>query len=83
LNEIRTLCEASCFPGLVEFHGAFYTAGSGQICIALEYMDGGSLADVLRVKKAIPEPILSHFVKRILLVNILSHNFTIFKKILC
>ncbi|MQL71070.1 hypothetical protein Taro_003398 [Colocasia esculenta] len=48
LNEIRTLCEAPCYEGLVEFHGAFYTPDSGQISIALEYMDGGSLADVLR-----------------------------------
>ncbi|XP_072959840.1 mitogen-activated protein kinase kinase 3 isoform X1 [Typha angustifolia] len=66
LNEIRTLCEASCYPGLVEFHGAFYAPDSGQISIALEYMDGGSLADVLRVKKFIPEPILSHLVKKLL-----------------
>nr|XP_010936638.1 mitogen-activated protein kinase kinase 3 isoform X9 [Elaeis guineensis] len=66
LNEIRTLCEASCYPGLVEFHGAFYTPDSGQISIALEYMDGGSLADVLRVKKCIPEPVLSHMVQKLL-----------------
>lgn len=72
LNEIRTLCEAPCFPALVEFHGAFYTAGSGQITIALEYMDGGSLADVLRVKKAIPEPVLSSLVKNLLLVSIFN-----------
>ncbi|OWM71511.1 hypothetical protein CDL15_Pgr005698 [Punica granatum] len=48
LTEIRTLCEAPCDRSLVEFHGAFYTPDSGQISIALEYMDGGSLADVLR-----------------------------------
>ncbi|WVZ64703.1 hypothetical protein U9M48_014187 [Paspalum notatum var. saurae] len=56
LNEMRTLCEACCYPGLVEFQGAFYMPDSGQISIALEYMDGGSLADVLRVKTSIPEP---------------------------
>lgn len=66
LNEIRTLCEACCYPGLVEFHGAFYTPGSGQISIALEYMDGGSLADVLRVQKSIPEAVLSHMVSKLL-----------------
>ncbi|KAK7266037.1 hypothetical protein RIF29_18676 [Crotalaria pallida] len=48
LTEIRTLCKAPCYGGLVEFHGAFYTVDSGQISIALEYMDGGSLADILR-----------------------------------
>ncbi|KAF9625680.1 hypothetical protein IFM89_025465 [Coptis chinensis] len=66
LNEIRTLCEAPCYQGLVEFHGAFYTPDSGQISIALEYMDGGSLADVLRVQKRIPEPVLSYMVRNLL-----------------
>ncbi|KAF5207643.1 Mitogen-activated protein kinase kinase [Thalictrum thalictroides] len=66
LNEIRTLCEAPCYQGLVEFDGAFYTPDSGQISIALEYMDGGSLADVLRIRKRIPEPVLSCMVKKLL-----------------
>lgn len=70
LNEIRTLCEAPCYQGLVEFHGAFYTPDSGQISIALEYMDGGSLADILRVRKVIPEPVLSHMVQKLLHVRI-------------
>lgn len=69
LNEIRTLCEAPCYQGLVEFHGAFYTPDSGQISIALEYMDGGSLADILRVRKVIPEPVLSHMVQKLLHVR--------------
>ncbi|KAL5764832.1 hypothetical protein ACOSQ2_017426 [Xanthoceras sorbifolium] len=59
LTEIRTLCEAPCYEGLVEFHGAFYTPDSGQISIALEYVDGGSLADILRLRKNIPEALLS------------------------
>ncbi|KAF2300134.1 hypothetical protein GH714_009391 [Hevea brasiliensis] len=66
LTEIRTLCEAPCYEGLVEFHGAFYTPDSGQISIALEYMDGGSLADMLRVRKRIPEPVLSHMFQKLL-----------------
>ncbi|KAG7017780.1 Mitogen-activated protein kinase kinase 3 [Cucurbita argyrosperma subsp. argyrosperma] len=66
LTEIRTLCEAPCSEGLVEFHGAFYTPDSGQISIALEYMDGGSLADVLRLKKCIPEPVLSSMFQKLL-----------------
>jgi len=70
LNEIRTLCGACCYSGLVEFHGAFYSPGSGQISIALEYMDGGSLADILRVQKSIPEPVLSHMVSKLLKVRI-------------
>ncbi|KAJ8750089.1 hypothetical protein K2173_014004 [Erythroxylum novogranatense] len=66
LTEIRTLCEAPCSEGLVEFHGAFYIPDSGQISIALEYMDGGSLADILQVRKNIPEPVLSYMFQKLL-----------------
>jgi len=69
LTEIRTLCEAPCYEGLVEFHGAFYTPDSGQISIALEYMDGGSLADILRMHRRIPEPILSFMFQKLLHVG--------------
>ena len=54
----------------MEFHGAFYTPDSGQISIALEYMDGGSLADVIRVQKCIPEPVLSSMFQKLLHVRI-------------
>lgn len=53
----------------MEFHGAFYTPDSGQISIALEYMDGGSLADILRLRKRIPEPVLSHMFQKLLIVR--------------
>ncbi|CAI5471933.1 unnamed protein product [Closterium sp. Yama58-4] len=66
LNEIRTLCEAPAAPGLVEFYGAFYQPDSGQINIALEYMDGGSLADVVQVTKTIPENVLSAITRKVL-----------------
>lgn len=77
LTEIRTLCEAPHNLSLVEFLGAFYTPDSGQISIALEYMDGGSLADVLRVRKRIPEPILSSMFQKLLQVRDIfaSHSF--------
>lgn len=71
LTEIRTLCEAPCCQGLVEFYGAFYTPDSGQISIALEYMDGGSLADIIKVRKTIPEAILSPMVQKLLNVRTL------------
>ncbi|KAL8139664.1 hypothetical protein V2J09_005685 [Rumex salicifolius] len=66
LTEIRTLCEAPCYNGLVEFYGAFYTPDSGQISIALEYMDGGSLADIIKFQRCIPEPVLSSMVQKLL-----------------
>lgn len=70
LTEIRTLCEAPCTEGLVEFYGAFYIPDSGQISIALEYMDGGSLADIIRIQKSIPESVLSAVVRKLLNVNV-------------
>ncbi|KAJ4886714.1 mitogen-activated protein kinase kinase 3-like [Raphanus sativus] len=66
LTEIRTMCEAPCHEGLVDFHRAFYSPDSGQISIALEYMDGGSLADILKVTKKIPEPVLSSMFHKLL-----------------
>jgi len=44
LRELRTLY-TSAFPWLVAFHDCLYDEGS--MYIVLEYMDGGSLADVL------------------------------------
>lgn len=64
------MCEAPCYQGLVEFYGAFYTPDSGQISIALEYMDGGSVADVICVRKCIPEAVLSFMVQKLLHVRI-------------
>ncbi|KAH8943714.1 hypothetical protein BDL97_13G068700 [Sphagnum fallax] len=74
LNEIRTLCEAPRVRGLVEFYGAFYSPDSGQISIALEYMDGGSLADIVRTKKFIPEPILSVITRKVLKGLVFLHG---------
>lgn len=76
------MCEAPCHEGLVDFHGAFYSPDSGQISIALEYMDGGSLADILKVTKKIPEPVLSSMFHKLLQVKILnSPQCAIFPKI--
>ncbi|KAL0356067.1 UNVERIFIED_CONTAM: Mitogen-activated protein kinase kinase [Sesamum radiatum] len=50
---------------------------SGQISIALEYMDGGSLADIIRVRKSIPEPILSVMVQKLLLM-LTIHYYLLF-----
>ncbi len=44
VKEIKTLYDASC-TNIVTFYGAFYR--DGAISIALEYMDGGSLANVV------------------------------------
>jgi serine/threonine protein kinase len=44
IREINALYNAQC-DSLIRFYGAFYREGA--ITIALEYMDGGSLTNVL------------------------------------
>lgn len=56
IREIITLYDAQC-PNLITFYGAFHREGS--ITIALEYMDGGSLANVLDQVGPIPEYVLA------------------------
>ena len=56
IREIVLLYHVEC-PCLISFYGAFYREGA--ITIALEYMDGGSLANVLDQVGPIPERILA------------------------
>jgi mitogen-activated protein kinase kinase 3 len=63
IREIVTLYDAQC-PNLITFYGAFYREGS--ITIALEYMNGGSLANVLAQVGPIPESVLANMVYQIL-----------------
>lgn len=63
IREIVTLYDAQC-PNLITFYGAFYREGA--ITIALEYMDGGSLANVLSQVGPIPEKILASMTYQIL-----------------
>lgn len=48
--QLQVLCNAPPTEGLIRFYGAYHAADRGQIAVVLEYMDGGSLADVLQVK---------------------------------
>lgn len=63
IREIVTLYDAQC-PNLITFYGAFYREGA--ITIALEYMDGGSLANVIDQIGAIPERVLANMAYQIL-----------------
>lgn len=63
IREIITLYDAVC-PNLVTFYGAFYREGA--ITIALEFMDGGSLANVLEQVGPIPENVLASMAYQIL-----------------
>ncbi|GBF99604.1 hypothetical protein Rsub_12068 [Raphidocelis subcapitata] len=66
MNDVKALCDTPNVPGLINFYGAYHVPGSGQISLVLEYMDGGCLADVLRVVGAIPEGVLSRITARVL-----------------
>lgn len=49
MDATRARCAAAApMDGLVAFEGAFMDAGSEQASIVLEYMNGGSLEDVLK-----------------------------------
>lgn len=63
IREIITLYDAQC-PSLITFYGAFHREGS--ITIALEYMDGGSLANVLDQVGPIPEYVLASIAFQVL-----------------
>uniref|UniRef100_A0A7S2XY35 mitogen-activated protein kinase kinase n=1 Tax=Fibrocapsa japonica TaxID=94617 RepID=A0A7S2XY35_9STRA len=63
IREIETLYNAEC-PSLVTFYGAFYRQGA--ITIALEYMEGGALANVVAQMGPIPEAALANMTYQIL-----------------
>eukprot|EP00947_MAST-08B_sp_MAST-8B-sp1_P005542 g5542.t1 len=63
LAEIRALYDAQC-PSIVTFFGAFYN--DGAISIALEYMDGGSLENMLAQVGELPEAVLANLTFQIL-----------------
>ena len=66
MNDIKALCNAPVMDGLIRFFGAYHAADRGQIAVVLEYMDGGSLADVVQKVRRLPEPELAAITARIL-----------------
>lgn len=74
MNDIKALCDAPRVPGLIEFFGAYHVPESGQISIVLEYMDGGSLADVLAKVGKIPENVLSKITGKVLMGLLYLHK---------
>lgn len=61
-QELKINQSAQC-PYLVVCYQSFYD--NGVISIILEYMDGGSLADLLKKVKTIPEPYLAAICKQV------------------
>ncbi|CAM9129899.1 unnamed protein product [Scytosiphon promiscuus] len=64
INEINALYNAS-HASVIQFLGAFYREGA--VTIVTEYMDGGSLLNVLQQVGAIPERVLSSMAYQVLL----------------
>ncbi|CAM9612987.1 unnamed protein product [Ectocarpus sp. 8 AP-2014] len=64
INEINALYDAS-HPTVIQFLGAFYREGA--VTIITEYMDGGSLLNVLQQVGAVPERALSSMAYQVLL----------------
>lgn len=67
MNDIKALCNADDIPELIKFRGAYHCPDGGQIAIVLEYMDGGSLGDLMAKVQKIPENVLSKITARILM----------------
>nr|DAD27262.1 TPA_asm: hypothetical protein HUJ06_028730 [Nelumbo nucifera] len=54
---------------VVRCHGVFDSgtdADSGELCFVMEYMEGGSLHDVLRLRRRLPESVISDVARRVL-----------------
>ena len=62
-EEVKSLYKTDC-PAIVRFYGAFFRDGS--ISVALEYMDGGSLANVMEQVGVVPESVLANCAFQIL-----------------
>lgn len=63
IREINALFDSNC-PCLVTFYGAFLR--DSAVVLALEYMDGGSLENVIHQLGAIPERVLASVAYQIL-----------------
>ncbi|CAG9462623.1 unnamed protein product [Pedinophyceae sp. YPF-701] len=55
--DVEALCRET-LPGVVQFLGAFMSSETGQLSVVLEYMDGGSLADLVKKVGKVPEQYL-------------------------
>ena len=55
MNDIRGLSDVSHLA-LVQFIGAYRAPDKGQVCIVMEYLDGGSLADLVKRVGSQPLP---------------------------
>uniref|UniRef100_A0AAQ5X3E1 mitogen-activated protein kinase kinase n=1 Tax=Amphiprion ocellaris TaxID=80972 RepID=A0AAQ5X3E1_AMPOC len=74
IRELQVLHECNS-PYIVGFYGAFYS--DGEISICMEHMDGGSLDQVLKEARRIPEEILGKVSIAVLFDNVKPSNILV------
>jgi len=71
-TELRTL-HGSSNHNVVKYHAAFFAEGA--VTIVMEYMDGGSLADVLKqAKQGLPERFIAEIARQVVAGLIYLHK---------
>eukprot|EP00878_Enallax_costatus_P018731 GHUV01019736.1.p1 GENE.GHUV01019736.1~~GHUV01019736.1.p1 ORF type:complete len:354 (+),score=114.64 GHUV01019736.1:326-1387(+) len=73
LRDIKILADAKQVPGLINFFGAYFIPKTDQMAIVLEYMDGGTLADVLKKVGRLPEDVMANIMAKLLQGMVFMH----------
>lgn len=82
MNDIKALCNIPDVKGLIRFCGAYHCADKGQVAVALEYMDAGSLADLCQAKGCVDQNALAGITERVLQgLSYLHSNHTVHRDI--
>ncbi|KAF8058924.1 MKK3 [Scenedesmus sp. PABB004] len=66
LRDVKVLADADDVPGLIRFLGAYVVPARDQMAVVLEYMDGGTLADLLKKLGRLPEDVVACVAAKVL-----------------
>jgi len=67
LRALRSNQGPGACPHIVQFYDAFSSPQIGSVSMVVEYMDGGSLQDMIDLKGTLPEPVLGPVAHKVLL----------------
>lgn len=82
MNDIKALCNIPDVTGLIRFCGAYHCADKGQVAVALEYMDAGSLADLCQKQGRVDQNVLAKITESVLQgLSYLHSNHTVHRDI--
>eukprot|EP00494_Astrolonche_serrata_P025524 UN25785 len=73
-KEIKTLMELGNHPNIVKLYGATVQKEEYRVLLALEYMDYGSLEDLLKTRKTLSEQLLSQVAGNITNALVFIHD---------